>query len=118
MISIRSYFDRSNPIVLQREIALNLMYLFNLRSREALPHLLLSNVAFETDSNGKTYIHINCDTLSKNAKASLSSKEYESIKNVRMYESEMDQSVLWQYSNCTPECLLILKTSKDYFQSL
>ena len=88
MISIRSYFDRSNPIVLQREIAFNLMYFFNLRGRETLPHLLLSNVAFETDSNGKTYIRINCDTLSKNAKASLSSKEYESIKNVRMYENE------------------------------
>lgn len=42
----------------------------------------------EKDSKGKQYVRIQCDRLSKNAKGSLLQKEYESIKNARMYETD------------------------------
>lgn len=87
IVSIRTYFDRSNPLVLQQEVAFNLMYYFNLRGRETLPYLNSTSISICVDSNDKKYLRMNTDTVSKNAKASLSAKEYEHAKAVRVYEN-------------------------------
>lgn len=90
IIKIRTYFDRSSPLILQREVAFNIIYYFNLRGRETLSFLEKSNISIETDSNAKKYLRINTDTLSKNAKVSLSAKHFEHAKQHRVYENVND----------------------------
>ena len=86
MLRIYHYFNRSSPERLQEEVLFNLLYYFLLRGRETLPYLNKDCFAIEKDSKGKHFVRIQCDRLSKNAKGSLLQKEYESIKNARMYE--------------------------------
>ena len=69
MVAIRSYFNRSTPVILQDEIIFNQLYFFHLRGHETLPHISKENISIECDSNGKRYLRINCDLLTKNAKA-------------------------------------------------
>ena len=88
MESIRSYFDRSSPTILQQEIIFNLIYYFGLRGRETLPHLTKDSFEVKTSSSGRRYLTINHEMLSKNAKASLRAAEYEDIKQYRMYENK------------------------------
>ena len=88
MLRLYHYFDRSSPAKLQEEVMFNFLYYFLLRGRETLPHFNKDSFIIETDSNGKKYVRIQCELLSKNAKASLIQKEYESIQNARMYEND------------------------------
>lgn len=87
MAKLRAYFDRSNPTILLEEVVFNLLYYFSLRGRETLPYLNRNSIAIETDSTGRSYLRIQCDTLSKNAKASLRKSEFENVKNQRVYEN-------------------------------
>lgn len=86
MTKIRNYFDRSSPEILQEEIMFNLIYFLGFRGRETLPQLTKNSFALETSSTGKSFLCINTEILSKNAKASLRQKEYEEMKKARMYE--------------------------------
>ena len=92
MTTIRAYFDRSTPTILQNEIIFNLLYFFHLRGRESLPHINKDNISIDCDSTNKRYLRINCDLLTKNAKASLSKKEFEHINIKRVYENSEDVS--------------------------
>lgn len=92
IVKIRTFFDRSAPKILQEEIIYILLYFFHLRGRETLPHINKENISIETDSCGKRYLRINCDMLSKNAKASLCRKEFEHAATKRVYENCDDRS--------------------------
>ena len=78
---LRSYFDRSSPTVLQEKIIFNLIYHFGLRGRESIPLLTKDSFELKTSSTGST---INHTMLSKNAKASLRTKEFEDKKQYRI----------------------------------
>ncbi|MEL7309423.1 MAG: DUF3504 domain-containing protein, partial [Pseudomonadota bacterium] len=84
---IRRYFDRSSPISLQHEVWYNLVYYFGFRGRETISQLKMNSLSLETDETGRRFLFINHQTLSKNVKASLSQKEFEDIKIVRMYDA-------------------------------
>lgn len=88
MAKIKQYFDRSSPEALQNEIIFNLIYFFGFRGRETLPLLSKESINIETDSNGKRFLKINHDILSKNSKGSLKSDEYEDLKQGRAYEDK------------------------------
>ena len=92
MSRLRLYFDRSDPEILQQEIAFNFLYYFSLRGRETLPHMGKNSVIIEHDSTGRRYMRMQCDMLSKNAKASLVRNEFENLKNSRIYENGEDTS--------------------------
>ena len=68
------------------------MYFCHLRGRETLPHISKEDISIECDSTGKRYLPINCDLLTKNAKASPYKKEFESINTKRVYENVEDRS--------------------------
>lgn len=87
MNKIQEYFDRSTPLILQQEVIFNLLYYFSLRGRETLSYLDKNSVIIEKDSTGRLYMRIQCDMLSKNAKASLQRNEFENVKIQRVYEN-------------------------------
>ena len=94
MAKIRSYFDRSDGEILQREVMFNLIYYFGLRGRETLPTLTKDSIVVLQSSTGKRYLAISHELLTKNSKASLLQKEFEDCKNARAYEN----------SECPSEC--------------
>ena len=107
MKKIRSYFDRSSPVKLQQEIWFNIMYHFGFRGRETTSQLNLNSFTLQTDETGRRFIFVNHQTLSKNVKASLSQKEFEDVKNARMYDSpnpsECPVTAFMAYtSKCSP----------------
>jgi integrase len=109
MIILRQYFDRSSPKILQQEVLFNLMFFFGLRGRETIPQLTKSSVVCLTSSTNKKYLKIDCETLSKNTKASLLQKEFEDKKNARAYEnsenpSECPVKAWLQYTELIAEC--------------
>lgn len=85
MKKLSEYFDKSNPKILQEEVWFDLMLFFGLRGRETVRQLRKESISIESDADGMKFARINHDTLSKNSKASLSRKEFESIKQGRMY---------------------------------
>ena len=91
--AIRGYFDRSDPDILQHEVWYNLTYYFGLRGRETVSQLNMNSFSQQTDEDGRDYIFINHQTLSKNVKASLSQKEFDDLKNARMYDAPHNPSI-------------------------
>ena len=87
LIKMRQFFDRSNGAVLQMEVWFNLLYYFALRSRETIRYLTLESFSVSCDYNNKKYVSIKHDFISKNTKSSLIRKEYENIKQCRMYDN-------------------------------
>lgn len=108
MEKIRKYFDRSSPISLQHEVWYNIVYYFGLRGRETISQLDMNSLRLETDETGRRFLFINHQTLSKNVKASLSQKEFEDFKTVRMYDAPDNASAcpvaafLAYKSRCSP----------------
>lgn len=90
ILKLKSYFDRSNAIVMQQEVWFWITYQFGLRGRELLASFTKDLFLIGTDSDGFRYIEIRCDMLSKNVKASLSQKEYENLRSARIYEDKTD----------------------------
>ena len=88
LLKIREYFDRHNSEVLQEEVMFNLIFHFALRGRETLPLLTRDSISVATDADGKRYLKLNHELLSKNAKASLKNSEYEDLKKARIYENQ------------------------------
>lgn len=105
MQKLQYYFDRNSPLKLQREIMFNIIYFFLLRGRESLPKLEKKSFVTESDSKGRKYIRIQCEMLTKNAKASLCQKEYEQLQNARMYENQ-------------DKCLCPVESFEKYFKLL
>ena len=99
MEKMRCYFDRSRPDVLQQEAWFSLVYFLALRGREVLHDLPKQAISFSHDSEGKRFLHINKQYITKNVKVSLSSKEYENLSQARMYENPKDRD------NCPVTCL-------------
>lgn len=66
MSRIHNYFNRENPCVLQHEVWFNCTYYFGLRGREVISQLKLSDLKFASDSEGREYVSIKHDFLSKN----------------------------------------------------
>lgn len=87
MQKLRVYFDRSTAQIIQQEVVFNLLYYFGLRGRETLPYLSKKSIVIENNSNGKKYLRISHELLSKNAKSSLRSKEFEDLKQAKAYEN-------------------------------
>lgn len=87
LIKMKQFFDRSSGAVLQMEVWFNLLYYFALRGRETIRYLTLESFSVSCDSDNIKYVSINHDFISKNTKASLIRKEYENIKQCRMYEN-------------------------------
>ena len=86
MHRIREYFDRSDPQVLQFEVMFNIMYYFGLRGRETLPFLTKESFTITSNDDGRRFIKLSHELLTKNSKASLISKEFEDAKQARMFE--------------------------------
>ena len=87
MRKIRDYFDRKSPQTLQDEIIFNLLFYLGLRGRETLPLFTKESIVCEVSSTGRKYLRICHEILSKNAKASLTEKEFEDLKKARIYEN-------------------------------
>lgn len=85
MIKIRTYFNRSSSKILQEEVAFNTLYYFGLRGRETLRFLEKDSFSIECDSEGREFIRLVGDRLSKNCKASLKPADFENAKRVRCY---------------------------------
>ena len=85
MITIRTYFNRSSGTILQEEVAFNTLYYFGLRGRETLRYLEKDSFSIESDSEGREFIRLVGDRLSKNCKASLKPADFENAKKVRCY---------------------------------
>ena len=67
----------------------NLILFIQLRGRENLRNLKKDTFAIATNEGKKyMYVYIKTTLLSKNVKASLSSKEFRDMKKAKMYESE------------------------------
>lgn len=96
---IRNYFDRSNPDSLQHEVWFNITYYFGLRGREIVCQLSKGDLEIDSDSDGRTFISLKKDFLSKNVKCSLSQKEFETVSVARMYANDSCSS------KCPVECL-------------
>lgn len=92
MVKLMRYFDRSNSDVLQQEIIFHLIYHFGFRGRETLPQLSKMSFSLKVDSDQKEYYCLNHELLSKNAKASIKSSEFEDLKKARMYAFPQDES--------------------------
>jgi len=96
---IRNYFDRSNPDSLQHEVWFNITYYFGLRGREIVCQLSKGDLEIDSDSDGRTFISLKKDFLSKNVKCSLSQKEFETVSVARMYADDSCSS------KCPVECM-------------
>lgn len=85
---IYAYFDRSTPEKLLREVWFSITYHLGLRGREAQRHLTLDSLVINTDSDGKRYVGLAHDFITKNTKASqaLNRNDFETIRQARMYE--------------------------------
>lgn len=90
MRKIREYFDRSDPQVLQFEVMFNIIYYFGLRGRETLPFLTKDSFEITSNDEGRRFIKLSHDLLTKNSKSSLLSKEFEDAKRARMFENMSD----------------------------
>jgi integrase len=89
---IQAYFiehSDKDSNVLQDEILFNLLYFFQLRGRGNLRSLKRDTFKIGA-SDGKEYLYLNTTMISKNVKASLSSKEYEDLKKAKMFASDCD----------------------------
>ena len=100
MQKMSSYFDRTSTDILQEEVWFSIVYYFGFRGREVIRDLPPKCFSFEKDSENETIVGLKSTYLSKNIKASLSKKEYENIKVVRMYEID-------QKDNCPVEAMEI-----------
>jgi len=101
MIKIRSAFTRATPSRLQQEFIFNCLFYFGLRGRETLKQLDKDSIELAADGQDRRYLRLKSSILSKNCKASLSSKEFESAKKVRVYEC------VERKCECPVECYLV-----------
>lgn len=74
-----SYFDNDNNIKLQEKVFVDLMLYFGRRGRENIHELKQSDFAATSDSQGKVYIYMTKDELTKNH------QEDENTASGRMY---------------------------------
>ena len=108
MEKIRKNFDRRSPVVLQHEVWYNIVYYFGFRGRETISQLHMNSFSLQTEETGRRFLFINHQTFSKNVKASLSQKEFEDLKNARMYDAPDNPSAcpvtafLTYKSKCLP----------------
>ena len=106
MEKMRKYFDRETSVKLQQEAWFNIVYHFALRGREVIRDLKRKSISFDKDASGKEFAFLNQTYLSKNVKASLSSKEFENLSQTRMY------TVPEKEEHCPVKCL------KLYFERM
>jgi len=106
MEKMRKYFDRENSVKLQQEAWFNIVYHFALRGREVIRDLKRKSISFDKDASGKEFAFINQTYVSKNVKASLSSKEFENLSQTRMYAVPENEE------QCPVKCL------KLYFERM
>ena len=92
LLKMMEHFDRSNGEVLQQEVIFNLIYYFGFRGRETMPLLDKSSFSIQKDSDGREYVSLNHELLSKNAKASLKPSEFLDLKKARMYAYPDDET--------------------------
>lgn len=113
LIKLMTYFDRTNGEVLQQEVMFHLIYHFGFRGRETLPQLSKSSFRVTRDSDGKKYVCLNHELLSKNSKASLKTKEHEDFKQSRMYASDNSGD-----SNCPVAAFELYMNKIEHLNSL
>ena len=91
MIKINHYFDQSTPSILQQQVWFNITYHLGLRGREAQRHLTTDSLVIKEDSDGKRFVALAHDFITKNTKASqaLNRNDFETIRQARMYELGM-----------------------------
>lgn len=88
MILLRTYFDRSTPQRLQREVWFSLTYYFGFRGREVMRETKKDFFRIEHEAGGRRAIVINMNSIYKNTKASLTEKEFQNFRNTKVYSSE------------------------------
>ena len=81
-----NYFDRNSPTRLQDEVWYIVVSYLGMRGREGMRNLKKSSLESKVDSNNKRYWMITGPQKTKNNKASLSAKQFTSVKQSRIYE--------------------------------
>lgn len=126
MSRLTQYFDRSTHKRIQEEVIFSLIYFFGMRGRENLRSLKKDTFGIFTDGEQKKYVGIQKLLPSKNVKASLNVKEFNDIKNTRMYSTSDKQTCpvecFTMYLNLLPENTfentLFPKCTKNSFSSM
>ena len=126
MTKLTRYFDRSTHRRIQEEVIFNVIYFFGMRGRENLRSLKRDTFAIFTDGEQKKYVGIQKVLPSKNVKASLNVKEFNDIKNTRMYSTDDKETCpvecFTMYLDLLPEYTLentlFPKCTKNSFSSL
>ena len=92
MKKINQYFDQSSPTTLQHQVWFNITYHLGLRGREAQRHLTKDSLVIREDSDGKRYVALSHDFITKNTKATeaLNRNDFETVRQARMYERQND----------------------------
>ena len=85
MEKLGHYFNRSDAARLQ-EVFFNILYHFGYRGREWIRYIKVSSIQIHQDQNNVEFVEILKPRAEKNVKASLSRRNYETNKNVGMYE--------------------------------
>jgi len=115
------YFNRSDATRLQEEVFFNFLYHFGYRGREWIRDIKVSSIRIHQDQNNVEFVEIMKPKAEKNVKASLSRRNYESNKNVGMYElpdkSKCPVHALKIYLEKLPGDNLFPKPSKDSWYS-
>ena len=88
MEKLNAFFDRSNDRRIQQEVLFNLIYYFGLRGRENLRFLKTDTFSVKCDSDSREYISLDKTLVSKNVKSSLSQKEFNDMRDARVYAIE------------------------------
>ena len=73
---------------MQEQVLFNIILFFELRGRENLRHLKRDTFGVSTTSDGTQFISIVTSLLCKNVKASISAKDFNDLKNAKMFASE------------------------------
>ena len=115
LMKMQKYFDRESPVKLQQEAWFSIVYHFAFRGREVIRVLNKKSISFDKDASGKKFAFINQTYLSKNVKASLSSKEFENLSQARMYAIPVPE----KQEHCPVKCLeLYLEKMTDDCENL
>ncbi|CAG2216012.1 unnamed protein product [Mytilus edulis] len=78
------YFDVNNNVQLQEKVFVDLMLYFGRRGRENIHELKITDFAATTDADGRVYIYMSSDELTKNH------QQDENTADGRMYASDDD----------------------------
>ena len=92
MEKLNTYFDRSSPEILQKEIYFSIKYYLGLRGREWIKGLKRNQIKIETDSRNRKFVTVEgIDSIQNNDQPKIdASHSSRSVKEgIRLYSSDI-----------------------------